>query len=118
MLLNGLIYESKNDGLIYDASHPIDADNVKVSLDVQKVGTLKRGTLLDISEDAKQYSVHKEKGIPCAIVALDTSCAETDTEVVVPVYTSGAYKESGIRTDVPLTEADKETLREKGIVLK
>lgn len=118
MLLNRKIYESERDGLVYDGSHDIDAANATVALDVKEDGTLKRGVLLDIESDAEKYAVHKEGGTAAAIVALDTSYSGEDTEIVAPVYISGAFRESAVRTDAGLTAADRETLREKGIILK
>lgn len=116
MLMNKTAYEIEKDRLIYDGSHPITADNVEVTVPTDSVGEFERGQILDFSDGA--YSVHTENGTASVIVAETTSYASDDTTIVVPVYTSGCFRQSACKSDVDLNVTDLETLRSKGIYLK
>lgn len=116
MQLNQKAYSVEPDNLIYGHSHPIDADNVTVTVPAGAAGTLKRGQIIDFSEGA--YVPHAENGEASVIVAEDTPYAENDTEAVVPVYISGCFRKSACIADTDLTVPDEETLRAKGIYIK
>lgn len=114
--LNRVVGDTEHDHLIYDGSHPIDVRNVVVTIAGGEAGTLKRGQVIDYANGA--YSVHQESGEVSSIVAETTEYAESDTEVVVSVYTSGTFRIGECITDVELTTADLETFRSKNIYLK
>lgn len=115
-MLNRPAYKMEKDKLIYDASHPIDATAIEVTLDGTKVGTIKRGQLIDYADGT--YSIHKEAGTASVIAAEDVDYAEDDTVVTVPVYISGTFRMSEIISDPEVTAADAENIRAKGIYLK
>lgn len=117
-LLNKEAYTVTPDKLIYDSKHPIDSDAIAVSLGegAASDGTISRGQVIDVSSGT--YSVHANGGTPSAIAAEDTDYAEGATSVIVPVYTSGSFRESEVIADPALTEQNIETLRDKGIFLK
>lgn len=115
-LLNKPAYAVGKDKLIYDATHPIDANAVLISVDGETDGVIERGQLIDCNNGT--YSVHAEGGEVSAIVAESTPYTEDDTEVTVPVYISGTFRGSELKADPELTDADTEMLRGKGIYLK
>jgi len=116
MRLNGQAYSVAPDNLIYDHSHPTDADNFTVSVPAGSAGILARGQILDFSNGA--YVPHTENGTASVIVAENTKYAEEDTEVTVPVYISGCFRKSACAAVTDLTVSDEEELRAKGIFLK
>ncbi len=115
-VLNRVVGDTVHDHLIYDATHPIDTNNVVVTVTGGEAGTLERGQVIDYADGA--YGVHQESGEVSSIVAETTEYTESDTEVVVPVYTSGTFRASECITGVELTTADLETFRSKNIYLK
>lgn len=115
-LLNKQVYTMERDKLIYDATHPIDAGVVQVSITPEEEGVIERGTVIDCTNGI--YKVHEAGGEVSVIVAEDTDYAADDTEIVVQVYISGTFRASEVKTDEELTEADLETFRSKGIYLK
>lgn len=115
MKLNKEAYEVKRDNLVYDSSHQIDAKNVTVTVP-EGAGVFRRGEILDFKDG--KYAAHSEGGTASVIVAECASYSENDTEVAVPVYISGAFRQSACITSVELTETDIEALRSKGIYLK
>lgn len=116
--LNKEVFTVEPDSLIYDGKHPIDCDAVKITLSGGALGggTIKRGQVID--ENAGAYDIHAENGTPSVVAAEDTAYDEEAETVVVPVYTSGTLRKSKLVAEPELTEADAETLREKGIFLK
>ena len=72
--------------------------------------------MIDVANGA--YALYAKSGTPAAIVATTTTVGETETKVPVEVYESGEFKETALITTEALTAADKETLREKNIILK
>lgn len=116
MQLNETAYTIEKDKLIYDSMRLIDAANVTVTVPKEKVGTLKRGQLLDFAEG--KYVVHAESGTASVIVAEETPYAADDTDITVPVYVSGNFRKSEVESDVELTAVDLENLRLKEIYLK
>lgn len=115
-LLNKPAYAVEKDRLIYDATHPIDASAVRVGIKAESGGVIKRGQVIDINGDI--YNIHAENGNVSVIAAENVSYASDETEVTVPVYTSGTFRKSKVIAEPELTAADVETLREKGIYLK
>lgn len=115
-LLNKTAYAVEKDKLIYDAKHPIDAKMIQLTITSDKDGIVKRGQVVDCASGA--YSIHAMSGEVSAIVAEDTSYAADDTEIAVPVYISGTFRMSEVIANPELTEADLETFRTKGIILK
>ena len=113
---NKLAYTQTPDNLIYDSKHPIDAENVEVSLAGGSEGTIKRGQVIDQSGDT--YSIHAAGGTPSVIAAEDIPFEALDLKVVVPAYTSGSFRLSELVVSSSLTAAAIEGLREKGIFLK
>ncbi len=115
--LNGEVYEVTNDNLIYDAKHPVDAENIVFSNSDSETGKLERGMLLD--ESSGTYTKHVANGNASVVVAEDTEFAADEASVVVPCYTSGTFRTSQIKaTAAALTDATKITLQNKGIYLK
>jgi len=113
---NKLAYTGNPDNLIYDSKHPIDAENVEVTLAGGSDGTIKRGQVIDQSGDA--YSIHAAGGTPSVIAAEDIPFEASELKVVVPAYTSGSFRLSELVVSSSLTAAAIEGLREKGIFLK
>ena len=116
MQLNKEAYRVEPDNLIYGHSHPVDADDVTVTVPAGTAGELARGEILDFSDDT--YVPHAENGTASVIVAVSTPYAEEDTEITVPVYVSGCFRRSSCKTEAGLTVSDEETLRTKGLYLK
>lgn len=115
-LLNRPAYTVEKDKLIYDATHPVDANAVQVSITSDTNGKIERGQIIDCTNGV--YSIHAADGEPSVIAAKDVEYTSTDTEITVPVYISGAFRASEVKADPELKEADAEKLREKGIYLK
>ncbi len=116
MQLNGEAYAVERDSLIYDNSHPRDADNVPVTVSGSEKGVFARGEVLDFSEGS--YVPHAKDGTASVIVAETTTYDAGDTEVTVPVYISGCFRRSECTSAAELTVSDEETLRTRGIYLK
>jgi len=115
--LNGEVYEVENDNLIYDAKHPVDAENIIFTNNDSATGKLERGMLLD--EASGVYTIHKANGNASVIVAEDAEFASDEETVVVPCYVSGTFRTSAIKaTAAALTDVTKITLQNKGIYLK
>ena len=79
---------------------------------------LKRGTLLSKGEDGK-LQLMKEGGNADSILCDDVT-VKAGTEITVPVYISGCFDPNKITVaeGYNIKEADKDTLRTKGIVFK
>ncbi len=115
MVLNKEVYVAEKDNLIYDMSHPKDAKLVPVSLP-EGAGEVKRGQVIDYADG--KYTIHASGGFAAAIAAETIKYAESDTEMPVPVYTSGTFRTSACVSDAELATVDIENLRSKGIYLK
>lgn len=115
-VLNKQAYAMEKDKLVYDASHPIDAAAVKVTITGDEGGEIKRGQLLDYANG--EYRFHTAGGEASVVVAEDTSYEPGDTEITVVAYISGPFRRSEVIADPDITDADIETLRGKGIYLK
>lgn len=117
-ILNSHAYAVKKDKLVYDATYPIDADAVQVTISADAGGVIRRGTILDFDQAKEEYTLHEQGGTPSRIVAEDTEYETGDTEVIVPTYAGGTFRASEIHSDPYLTETDIEALRGVGIHLK
>ena len=115
-LLNKQAYAMGKDKLVYDASHPIDAAAVQVTVPDDEGGVIKRGQLLDYKSG--EYCLHSAGGEASVIVAEDTGYESDDSKITVAVYISGTFRTSEVIADPAVTDADIETLRGKGIYLK
>jgi len=115
MMLNKEAYTMEKDNLVYDLSHPRDAENILLTVP-EGGGVIKRGQVIDYANG--KYAIHASGGMAAAIVAEDTAYPGGDTEVTVAVYTSGSFRSSSCISGTELTVADIENLRSKGIYLK
>lgn len=115
-LMNKDAYSVQPDRLIYEGRQPVDAKNMVVAITAETDGVIRRGQVID--EAAGVYSVHAEAGTPSCIAAEDVEYAADDTDVIVPCYITGTYHADAVIASPELTEANVETLREKGIILK
>lgn len=113
---NKLAYTQTPDNLIYDSKHPVDAENLEITLAGGAEGEIQRGQVIDL--DKGVYSIHAKDGVPTAIAAETRSFGADDSTVVVPSYVSGSFRTSEIIASPALGAADIEALREKGIFLK
>ena len=79
---------------------------------------LKRGSLLSKGEDGKLQLMKEGGNADC--VLCDDITVKTGAEVTVPVYISGCFDPNKITVadGYTIKEADKDTLRTKGIVFK
>lgn len=116
MQLNTSGYTVGHDGLIYGDGQPFDGKIVEIEVAAGEVSEIKRGQIIDFAEE--KYKLHATSGVPSAIAAETVQVDKSATKVQIEVYTSGTFKESGIVTAVELTSDDKETLRQKNIILK
>ena len=114
--LNTEGYSVGMDNLIAGNSQHISGRVVEVTVSAGTVAEIKRGQVIDVANGA--YALHAKSETPAAIVATTTTVGETETKVPVEVYESGEFKETALITTEALTAADKETLREKNIILK
>lgn len=126
----GRLYESEfinpYDGLIAASNPPADVFHITIRK-VSTVTTLKRGTLLDLSSgtggDGK-YVIHgtakgeNETLTANAILAEDVEVG-TDTDVTALAYRTGHFCRNKIivGTGATISAADKEALRDVGILL-
>lgn len=108
-------YEVGSDDLVLKG-YPINYANVSVKITAGSSGVIKRGQVLDRNEDG-EYELHKAEGIANCIVESDTEYGKTDDSVIVTVFTTGPFRKTALVSDVELTDADTETLRDVGIIL-
>lgn len=114
------LYESKTigtDGLIYGLNPAVDAFFVTIrALDAEK--TLERGTVLALSAtDGKMVVLGAEEAPANCVLADDTVVGTEDVKAVA--YRKGhfAIEKLHVADGYKLTAADKETLRDAGILL-
>lgn len=116
-LLNKELYKVNGDRLIADIKPDAITDAVAVTVPKSgAAGIIPRGQVIDDTEDG--FAVHTENGTVSRIVAADTEYTEDDTSVVCPTYIAGSFTKSALITALPLTAADIEKFREKGIFIK
>lgn len=109
--------EMTYDGLITGLTPPVQVQGGKLSKPAE-VTTYKRGTLLGKSE-AGVLSPYDGTSTPDCILCDDTE-AGTSADTFVTVYTAGCFdpEKVTVADGYTLTEADKDKLRERGIVFK
>lgn len=109
--------EMAYDGLITDLTPPVQVRGGTISMPAE-AATYKRGTLLGKNE-AGMLSLYDGTATPDCILCDDTEVG-TSADTFVTVYTAGCFDpEKVIMADgYTLTEADKDKLRERGIVFK
>lgn len=115
---NKLAYTQTPDNLIYDFKHPIDAENVELSISAAEDGTVKRGQVIDLNLDTGAYALHTGAGTPSVICAEDVPYVAGASTLVVPAFTSGSFRLSELVMSSSLSAVMVEGLREKGIFLK
>lgn len=115
-LMNKDAYNMQPEHLIYDGKHPVDAKNIVVAITPTADGVIRRGQVIDAADGA--YALHAKSGTPSCIAAADVEYAADDTDVIVPCYITGTFHADAVIADPELTDADKETLRTRGMILK
>ena len=111
------LYESKTvgtDGLVYDLNPATEAFMVTIKANA---GTLKRGTVLAIDGDKKMVVLDSGTGTANCILCDDVVVGAEDT--VAAAYRTGHFtvEKLSVATGYTITAADKEALRDAGILL-
>lgn len=113
-------FESQNDNLIAGTRHPLDAKIISVAGGTE----YKRGMVLSKAEDGTYFvlgTAEKTGDVSC-IVSENLNAKEiaSDQYVALEVYISGEFRVSCLITEQShvITDAEEETLREKGIFVK
>ncbi|MBR3965452.1 MAG: head decoration protein [Clostridia bacterium] len=111
------IGEMTYDGLITDMT-PSVAVGAGTIVGGDTDTDLKRGALLSKGENGKLQLMKEGGNADC--ILCDAIAVKAGTEVTVPVYISGCFDPNKIKVAEGYTikEADKDTLRTKGIVFK
>lgn len=125
------LYERQNldphDGLIASTWPPADVFHITLRKASGTAVTLKRGTLLDLSTGSNgndKYVIHGTQAAagetltPNAILAEDAEVG-TSADVIAPAYRTGHFAENKlvVATGATISAADKEALRDVGILL-
>lgn len=124
MELGKKLGEMTYDGLITDLTPPVQVRGGTISKPAEAV-TYKRGVMLAKSEkDGKLYilgttAASGDTLTPDCILCDDTEIG-TGADTPVTVYTAGCFdpEKVAMADGYTLTEADKDKLRERGIVFK
>lgn len=111
------LYESKTigtDGLVYDLNPATEAFMVTIKANA---GELKRGTVLAIGSDGKMIVLGAGEGTANCILCDDTVVGAEDT--VAAAYRAGhfAVEKLAVAAAYTITAADKEALRDAGILV-
>lgn len=109
--------EIKTDGLIYGLNPPVEAFFVTIrGLEAEK--TLERGTVLAVSATDSKMVVLGSEDAPANCVLCDDTVVGTE-DVKAMAYRHGhfAVEKLHVAEGYTLTAADKEKLREVGILL-
>lgn len=114
--LNTEGYSVGTDNLIAGNSQHISGRVVEIAVSAGTVTKIKRGQVIDVANGV--YALHAKSGTPAAIVATTIAVEASETKVPVEVYESGEFNEMALISAEAITAADKETLREKNIILK
>lgn len=115
--LNTEGYTMTPDNLIAGNAQNLRGRVVEVTVTAAQVKEIKRGQVIDVTSEGK-YSLHAKGGTPSVIAAETVEVNPEATKVSIEVYDSGEFRELHLITSEALTAADKETLREKNIILK
>jgi len=110
--------EMEYDGLITGLNPPERVDGGAIAK-LTTAATYKRGTLLGKAEDTGLLSLYGGTGTPDCILCDDTEIG-TEEDVIVAVYKAGCFNPDRliVAEGYTITEADKDKLRERGIVFK
>lgn len=105
------------DGLITGLNPPVRVDGGTIAK-LEAPAVLKRGTLLGKGEDGL-LTVYGGTGTPDCILCDDTEIG-ADEDVTTAVYKAGCFdlEKLTVAEGYTVTEADKDKLRERGIVFK
>lgn len=114
--LNAEGYTVTQDNLIAGNAQNLRGRVVEVTVTAAQVKEIKRGQVIDVSDG--KYSLHAKGGTPSVIAAETVEVDQEATKVPIEVYDSGEFRELYLITSEALTAADRETLREKNIILK
>ena len=115
--LNTEGYTVTQDNLIAGNAQNLRGRVVEVTVTAAQVKEIKRGQVIDITSDGR-YSLHAKGGTPSVIAAETVEVDQEATKVPIEVYDSGEFRELYLITSEALTASDRETLREKNIILK
>ncbi len=115
--LHNKLGEMEYDGLITDLNPPARVAAGTVAK-LTAAAVLKRGTLLGKGEDGL-LSVYGGTGTPDSILCDDTEIGTTE-DVSVVIYEAGCFDPGKVTVaeSYTITQADKDKLRERGIVFK
>lgn len=110
--------EMEYDGLITGLNPPKRVDGGVIAKRTT-ASTYVRGALLCKAEDTGLLSLYDGTGTPDCILCDDTEVG-TEEDVIVAVYKAGCFNPDRLTVaeGYTITEADKDKLRERGIVFK
>lgn len=110
--------EMEYDGLITGLNPPDRVDGGAIAKLTTAI-TYVRGTLLGKAEDTGLLSLYDGTGTPDCILCDDTEVG-AEEDVIVAVYKAGCFNPDRLTVaeGYTITEADKDKLRERGIVFK
>lgn len=108
-------YEIGSDNLVLDGQN-IDVKNIEITVPAT-AGKISRGQIIDRIAADGTYEPHKTEGSANVIVAQDVEYAAEASKVVAPCYVTGSFRADAVIATPALTAADKEALRNGGIIL-
>lgn len=116
--LRNKLGEMEYDGLVAGLNPPVRVDGGTIGK-LTEAAVLKRGTLLGKAEDTGPLSLYGGTGTPDCILCDDTEIG-ADEDVTTAVYKAGCFdlEKLTVAEGYTVTGADKDKLRERGIVFK
>lgn len=116
--LRNKLGEMEYDGLVAGLNPPVRVDGGTIGK-LAEAAVYKRGTLLGKAEDTGLLSLYGGTGTPDCILCDDTEIG-ADADVTTAVYKAGCFdlEKLTVAEGYTVTEADKDKLRERGIVFK
>jgi len=116
--LSRKVGEMEHDGLVTDLNPPVRVAGGTIAK-LTTAATYKRGTLLGKADATGLLSLYDGTTTPDCILCDDTEIG-IDADVTVPVYMAGCFNPDKVTVAdaYTITEADKDKLRERGIVFK
>lgn len=108
-------YEIGSDNLVLDGQN-IDVKNIEITVD-SGAGKVSRGQIIDRKAADGTYVPRATEGEANVIVAQDVEYAAGANKVVAPCYVTGSFRADAVIASPALTAADKEALRNGGIIL-
>lgn len=119
--LDSTIGTVEYDNLIYDLYPPAEVFSVELAAGT---GTLERGSLLDLSSKDSNYVIHGTTAgtgdtLTANCVLAEDVTLDSANEVIGQAYRTGHFAQNmlKIKSGSTITEADKENLRDVGILL-